>query len=580
MSVDNAAVLAGQRRWLAHRREGAGTPTLTVGVAASFTAEPLEPHLGGRLLDAGEVPAFRFADYNQLHQVCFDPVGMLGEVDVTVVLWRIEDVFGADVHRLLDTGDASAAGALVSGSAELGRAVAGLAASAGHPVLVSTPPAIAPVGVDLVDSSVTVMLGRVHAACSNAFLDALEGTPARVVDLAAWERAAGAQAHDPVKWVAYKQPYTGGFWLQLGGHLGDAIVREKTPPPKCIVLDADNTLWGGVIGEDGIGGIELSSAFPGIAFQEFQRVLKGLRHRGVLLAVASKNNHEDVVEVFKGHDDMVLSVDDIAVWRVNWGPKSQSLREIAAELNIGEDALVFVDDSHYELAEVRASLPHVRCLQVPEEIAELPALLPGSGLFRNLRVSDEDLKRTEMILSEQARKDVGTGMSREEFLASLGLVVEYFEVTDEHVGRVAQLTNKTNQFNLTTIRRTEADVRALMASDDHLLRAIRVSDRFGEYGLVGVAVLERADGDDWVIETLLMSCRVLGRGIESTFISRLVDDAVAAGAKRIVGRYAPTQKNVIVADLYPRHGFTAEADGVFVASPAEVAPAPTHVAVA
>jgi FkbH-like protein len=580
LSVDNAPVLAAQKRWLAHRRDRDATASVTVGVAASFTAEPLEPFLGGRLLDAGEVPAFRFAGYNQLHQVCFDPHTMLGPVDVIVVLWRVEDVLAADLHRFLDTGDGSAASALVAGSAELGRAVADLAARAGRPVLASTPPALAPVGVDLVDSSVTVMLGRVHAACSNAFLDALEGSPARVVDLAAWERAAGADVHDLVKWVAYKQPYTGRFWLQLGGHLGDAIAREKTPPPKCVVLDADNTLWGGVIGEDGIGGIELSSAFPGIAFQEFQRVLKGLRHRGVLLAVASKNNHDDVVEVFTGHDDMVLSVDDIAVWRVNWGPKSQSLREIAVELNIGEDALVFVDDSHYELAEVRASLPHVRCLQVPEEVAELPALLPASGLFRNLQVSAEDLKRTEMILSQQARKDVGSGLSREQFLASLELVVEYFEVTEEHVGRVAQLTNKTNQFNLTTIRRTEADVRTLMGSPDHLLRAIRVSDRFGEYGLVGVAVLERSTGDDWVIETLLMSCRVLGRGIESTFIARLTDDAVAAGAKRIVGRHAPTQKNVIVADLYPRHGFTRESDGVFVAGPAEVALAPSHVAVA
>ena len=579
MSVDPSAVLAGQKRWLAHRRNRTAQPTLRVGIAASFTAEPLEPFFGGRLLEAGELPVFSFADYNQIHQVCFDPRGMLGPVDVAVVLWRIEDVFAAHLHRLLDLGDGEAGGAVVAGAAELGRTVAGFARSAGHPVLVGTPPAIAPIGVDLVDSTVTVRLGRLHAACSNAFLDALEGTPARVVDLAAWERAAGADVHDVVKWVAFKQPFTGQFWAQLGGHLGDVVVREKTPPPKCLVLDADNTLWGGVIGEDGIGGIELSSAFPGVAFQEFQRVLKGLRNRGVLLAVASKNNHEDVLEVFRGHDDMVLSVDDIAVWRVNWGPKSQSIREIAAELNIGEDALVFVDDSHYELAEVRATLPHVRCLQVPEEVAELPSLLPASGLFRNLRVSEEDLKRTEMILSEQARKDVGSSLSREEFLASLELVVDYFEVTDEHVGRVAQLTNKTNQFNLTTIRRTEADVRALMASPDHLVRAIRVSDRFGDYGLVGVAVLARA-GDAWEIETLLMSCRVLGRGIESTFIARLVEDAVAAGAQRIVGRYFPTPKNVIVADLYPRHGFTDEGDGAYRAMPAEVAPAPAHVAFA
>jgi FkbH-like protein len=297
----------------------------------------------------------------------------------------------------------------------------------------------------------------------------------------------------------------------------------------------------------------------------------------VLLAMASKNNHDDVLEVFRTHDDMVLSVEDIAIWRVNWGPKSQNIREIAAELNIGEDALVLIDDSHYELAEVQASLPHVRCLQVPEEIAELPGLIAGSGLFRNMRVSAEDLQRTEMILSEQARKDQGSSMTREEFLTSLGLVVDYFEVADEHVGRVAQLTNKTNQFNLTTVRRSEADVRTLLASNDHLVRAIRVSDKFGDYGLVGVAVLQRLD-DTWDIETLLMSCRVLGRGIETAFIARLAEDVVAAGGERITARYVPTAKNVIVADLYARHGFRDEGTGRFAAPACAVTAAPAHIA--
>jgi len=576
LSTAVADVLGAQRRWVEYRRQSVETPTLRVGVSASFTAEPLEPFLGARLLDAGQQPEIRFADYNQIHQVSFDPESMLGDVDVAVVLWRLEDVFSADMKHYLE-GDGAVASGIVSGAGELGRALASWAANATYPVLVGLPPMPAPVGVDLVDSAVTIGLTRIHGAATAAFISALEGAPVRMLDVAAWERAAGGTAvFDWVKWVAYKQPYTSGYWATLGSNVGDVIVREKQPTPKCIVLDADNTLWGGVIGEDGIGGIEISSAFPGIAYQEFQRVLKGLRNRGVLLAVASKNNHDDVIEVFKSHDDMALKVDDIAVWRVNWGPKSQSIREIAAELNIGEDSLVFIDDSDYELAEVRASLPHVTCLQVPAEVAELPHLIAASGLFRNMQVSDEDLKRTEMILSEQARKDQGASLSREEFLASLQLVVDYFEVADEHVGRVAQLTNKTNQFNLTTIRRTEADIRALMASDDHAVRAIRVSDKFGEYGLVGVAILERHDVS-WDIETLLMSCRVLGRGIETAFIARLVDDIVALGGQQITARYIPTPKNVLVADLYPRHGFVTVADGAFSAVPVEITPAPAHI---
>lgn len=405
----------------------------------------------------------------------------------------------------------------------------------------------------------------------------MQDAPVRVVDLVAWERfGGGAAVFDWVKWVAYKQPFTTSYWNLIGQNLADVIAREKQPPPKCIVLDADNTLWGGILGEDGVGGIELSSAFPGIAFQEFQRVLKRLRAKGVLLAVASKNNHADVIEVFTSHDDMLLSVDDIAVWRVNWGPKSHSIREIASELNIGLDAVVFVDDSDYELAEVRAALPEVRTLQVPSEIADLPHLLAESGLFRNMKVSDEDLKRTEMILSEQARKEQGSTLSREEFLQSLQLVVEYFPVADEHIGRVAQLTNKTNQFNLTTIRRTEAEMRAVAASDRHLVRAIRVSDKFGDYGLVGVAILEQRSSE-WEIETLLLSCRVLGRGVETAFISQLAEDVHRSGGQTVVGRYVATPKNAMVANLYIDHGFVAAPDGTFVAATVDVLPAPAHI---
>ena len=343
------------------------------------------------------------------------------------------------------------------------------------------------------------------------------------------------------------------------------------------MLDADNTLWGGVIGEDGIGGIQLGSAFPGSAYVEFQRALKRLRDRGVLLAVASKNDPREVDDVFASHDEMVLTSDDIAVWQVNWLSKSQSIEAIAKELNIGVDAMVFVDDSDYELAEVASQVPDVIRLQVPEEVALLPDLLADSGLFRNLQVTSEDLARTEMIIQERDRRSVESTMSREEFLVSLELVLNYFQVADEHVGRVAQLTNKTNQFNLTTVRRSEADVRALLADPSYALRAIRVSDKFGDYGLVGVAIL-RVDGQRAEIDTLLMSCRVLGRGIETGLLAKLAETAKDRGATEIVGRYLPTPKNSQVADLYPRHGFSPTGEeGVYVAAVTDVPGVPDHL---
>jgi FkbH-like protein len=571
--------LAAQRRWLQHRRDApTATPEIRIGVAASFTANPLEAFLGSHLLDAGVEAAFSLAEYNQIREVCFDPVGVLGPIDFLVVLWRLEDTFDNALARIT-TGDTQSFGEITSAAAQLGHAIAAAARDAAFPVIVSVPPFPRPIGTDLADSVVGLRLGRVHAAATEAFLEAIGDAPVRWADLNAWQLALGVErCHDVIKAMAYKQPYSTEFWHLIGSHLGDIVLRESRPTPKCIVLDCDNTLWGGVIGEDGLGGIELGANFPGSGYLGLQKAVKSLKERGILLAIASKNNPAEVDDVFTKHDDMVLTPEDISVWRVNWNPKSQSLREIAAELNIGVDSLLMLDDSNYEIAEIGNALPEVGRLQVPDEPALLPDLLATSGLFRNMRVSAEDLARTDMIRQESARKDAATAMSREEFLESLELTMEFIEVGEEHVGRVAQLTNKTNQFNVTTIRRTEADIRALIAADDHLVRAMRVRDKFGDYGLVGVAIL-RADDDLWEIDTFLMSCRVLSRGIETAFLASLAAEAAAQAGRTFVGRYVPTQKNVLVADLYPRHGFTETAEGEFRADLSDITPTPPHVKV-
>lgn len=563
---------------MAHRRGPTTTPDLTIGVTASFTAEPLEPFLGATLLDAGIVPAFSFAEYNQIHEVCYDPVATLGALDILLVLWRIEDMFGGAVDRVLD-GDATALAEISAAVGELGRAVAEVAAKASFTVIASIPPFPRPIGVDLADSGAGIRLARVHAAAVDAFLTAIGDAPVCWADLNAWQLAAGVdRAHDVPKAMVYRQPFTTLFCHIMGVHVAEIVIRQSRPTPKCIVLDCDNTLWGGVIGEDGIGGIALGTVFPGSGFLGFQKVLKTLKNRGVLLAICSKNNVKEVDDVFGQHDDMVLKAEDIAVWRVNWNAKSQSLREIADELNIGIDSLVMIDDSDYEIAEIGNAVPEVQLLQVPDEIALLPDLIGSSGLFRNMAVSAEDLARTDMIRQEAVRNTAASAMTRAEFLTSLELTLDYIDVGENHVGRVAQLANKTNQFNLTTIRRTEADIRALVASDDHLVRAIRVGDKFGDYGLVGVAILA-ASGQDWEIDTFLMSCRVLSRGIESAFLASLAGEASGLGAKRFHARYIPTAKNALVAELYPNHGFTGAGDGEYHAELADVTPAPEHVTV-
>lgn len=576
--VDRAPSAA--RLWREHLSSAPAEPDISIGVAGSFTAEPVEAALGLGLLEAGwAAPLLRFADYNQLHQLCLDPEATLGgPVDHIVTLWRVEDVFADLTERFLD-GDDAAGTAITEGVGELGQMLAQLAGT-GVSLTVSTPPAPRPWGVDAGDPRATMRLGSLHRSATEAFVGPLIGA-AQVswVDVDALVRSAGERAvYDDAKWAMYRQPFANAVWDSVGSAAAAVVARQHRPAPKCIVLDCDNTLWGGVIGEDGLSGIALGTVFPGSAFSVFQRRLKQLREAGVLLAVASKNDHAAVQEVFDSHDGMVLSSDDIASWRVNWAPKSQNIAEIAAELNIGIDSLVFVDDSSYELAEVAAAHPDVERLQVPEDLEDLPSLVGRSGLFRHLRVSAEDRARTSMMLAEAARRDRQAELSPEDFLHSLELKVEFFAPEEVHVARVAQLTNKTNQFNLTTIRRTEADISGLLDSDDHAVRAIRVSDRFGDYGLVGLAIVETG-GDQWVVETFLMSCRVLGRGVDTAFLAGIVADAGGAGAKSLQGRYVPTVKNGQVADFYQRHGFEGE-DETFTMVVADGLDCPGHITLA
>jgi FkbH-like protein len=380
----------------------------------------------------------------------------------------------------------------------------------------------------------------------------------RQLDLQGLVLNSGLKAvHDQRKWYLYRQPYSDGFWLEIGELLGRLIAAETREAKKCVVLDLDNTLWGGIIGEDGLEGIQLGQDFPGLAYQQFQRYLLWLKTRGVLLAVASRNNPEDALEVFDRHDAMVLTRRDIAAFEIHWDSKVESLKRVAARLNIGIDALVFVDDNPKEIAEVAERLPDVTCVLVPEEIALLPALLAETGLFDVAEITDEDRRRTEMITADGMRQEAQESMSEEEFLRSLNLHIRVFAAHRQHLARTTQLINKSNQFNLTTIRRTADEVAELAADPESIVLCMDISDKFGDYGLVGVSILRR-EAAACRIDTLLMSCRVLGRGAEATFLAKITDAARSLGCIELRGAYIPTRKNGMVADLYRRFGFTRD----------------------
>jgi len=333
---------------------------------------------------------------------------------------------------------------------------------------------------------------------------------------------------------------------------------------KCLVIDLDNTLWGGVIGEEGANGIKLGPTYPGSAYVAFQREILNLHKRGIILAVASKNNLADVDAVFAINDQMVLKKEHFAAFKVSWNPKSQSLREISAELNIDLDQIVFVDDNPAECQLVASTLPMVTVLALPQQPERFIHLLLDDGLFDSLTVSREDGRRGLLYRQRAAAETLRSqSESLEAFYRGLEMVVKFAPVNDSSLARAAQLTQKTNQFNVTTIRYSEAELHRRMGDRDWLMMTVQLRDRFGDNGVVGF-MMAHASTETLEIDTLLLSCRVIGRTVETAMLAHLLQKAAARGIRQVVGRIISTPKNLPVRDIFERHGFrqtTATADG-------------------
>jgi len=341
-----------------------------------------------------------------------------------------------------------------------------------------------------------------------------------------------------------------------GEQVARLIAAGRGRSKKCLVLDLDNTLWGGVVGDEGVEGIVLGQGSgQGEAFQEFQRYAKGLSERGVVLAVCSKNDEANAREPFERHPEMLLRVGDIACFVANWRDKAANLREIAETLNLGLDSLVFVDDNPVERELIRRELPMVAVPEMPEDPAGFAAMLSAAGYFEGLRTTEEDRSRCGMYKAnadrEQARE---TATDMGSYLESLRMRMTVAPFDDLSLARVTQLINKTNQFNLTTVRLTEAEVCGAMRDPKFVTLQVRLVDRFGDNGVIAV-MMARVNGAEVVIEQWLMSCRVLGRRVEEACLNTLVEACEARGVRRLVGLYKPTEKNGMVREMYAGLGF-------------------------
>ncbi len=318
---------------------------------------------------------------------------------------------------------------------------------------------------------------------------------------------------------------------------------------KCLVLDLDNTLWGGVIGEDGIDNIALALTPPGNSFVAFQQAISDHYDRGVILAINSRNNPEDALQVIRTHPNMILKEHHFAAMRINWNDKAQNLRELAQELNIGLDSMVFLDDDQTNRELVRALVPEVEVPDLPTDFSKYTQFLNSLDYFPKEAVTDEDKMRGNLYVTERLRKEEEKAhASKEEFLASLNLELHFYEDDKESLSRLSQMTDKTNQFNIDKQPFTEAEISSFIDSSTHKVFHAKLSDKFGDYGIVIFAMVH-ITGSVWHIQSLLMSCRVFGRYIEDAFLSELLKRAFKEGAERVTINFRETEKNMPARDF-------------------------------
>ncbi|HEY7387148.1 MAG TPA: HAD-IIIC family phosphatase [Bryobacteraceae bacterium] len=513
---------------------------LRVVIAASSTAQPLAPTMKvwGRAF--GLELDIEFAGYNQIVETLLSPESLFArnESGVNIVLPDPTDrVFDSSAERF-------------AGMEELFAAVEAWIArhlQAPQTFVGTLPPQV----------SALSSLGRAQYEPLrrkwNTLVEGLAG--AQVFDFGAVVEQTGIEAaRSSANEALSRMPYSPALYQACGIALVRQILGARRSPAKVIAVDCDNTLWGSVVGEVGMEGIQLGPDGAGRSFQLFQQRLKQLKERGLLLVVVSKNEENDVLRVFESHPEMILRPDDIAAWRVNWKHKSENLQELAEELNLGIDSFVFLDDDPAMRMEVAARLPGVHVIPMPEEPALYCETLERLWLFDGDHVTEADQKRTRMMQEEARRnRERRAASTLEEYLEGLRLEVEIREPQDNEWARVAQLTQRTNQFNLSLRRRTLEEVRALSVNCSVLI--VRARDRFGDYGLVGLCILAKAAEGRSEIDTLLMSCRVLGRGVEDAFLHAIAAAASGQGAAALAAPFLPGPRNQLIKEFLIRSGF-------------------------
>ncbi len=442
---------------------------------------------------------------------------------------------------------------------------------AGH-IIVTFLPSLAPAGLGLYDAmaenSEAYWWNQVKAGLASSLRDHFSAVSYLDLDHVAMQ-IGHDHFFDKRLWYSSTFPFAPDGAFAISNAVTTLAAAIHLTKAKVLVLDADNTLWGGVIGEEGIHGIALGQDYPGKVYVDFQKRILSLQQRGFILALCSKNNPEDVNEVLQNHPHQLLKNEHFAAQRINWLPKPDNLKSIAEELNLGLDSFIFVDDSDHECSAVRYDLPEVEVIQVPSRPAEIPACLDALARLEIASLTREDLEKTAMYAQERLRRSqraqqAETGGSTGDYLKSLNMKMSVGLDDISLVTRLAQLTQKTNQFNLTTRRYNERDIIEKINDPNTSVFHFSLADNFGDSGIVGMAIVEHDSRISARLETFLMSCRVIGRMAEQAFLNTILHNLESRGVEELSADYIPTRKNVLVETFLPDNGFCQITGGRYI----------------
>lgn len=533
---------------------------LTLGLLSNTTTSFLVDGITASGLRHGLSIQIIETEYGQVAQTAMSPQSMLTEQGAEMVLLALD----ADGLPLAAEACTQSSKAVENSLEYVDTVRAAIRKNTNAITIVQT----LPVPPDSLFGHMDITIGHTRRAATQSFnrglVERVTGSGDLIFDVAALSESVGtANWFDPVMRHLAKLAFSQDFMPLYADHVCRILAAQRGLTKRVLVLDLDNTLWGGVIGDDGLEGIEIGAGSPvGEAFLEVQRMALRLRNRGIILAVSSKNDDEIARQPFRNHPGMLLKEEHIAMFQINWIDKATNISAIAEALKLGTDSFVFLDDNPAERAQVRRELPEVGVPELPEDPAFYSRAIAASGYFESVTFSEEDKKRPQLY-QDNARRDELRRSSTDlhAFLHSLDMVIEFGPFDTVNRARIIQLINKTNQFNLTTRRYTQSDIEQLEADPSNLCLQVRLNDQFGDNGMISVVIC-RGNGDkSWEIDTWLMSCRVLGRRIEEAVLNEIARLARVNDVLRLVGVYRQTPRNKLVENHYERLGFAPAGPG-------------------